>query len=108
MKNCRFAAKLWMSDSKGLLAILTAILALSMPLSLYAQQANGPVHCPPKDGEGAQLNGDVDGDGVKDYVFPQLTQKDAAGNSVEVYCLNPSNKHSAQFESYYTDKATGK
>jgi hypothetical protein len=85
--------------------ILIALLTLSLPVSLAAQ---GDVHCPPRAGEGAQLNGDVDGDGVRDYVFPQLTQKDAAGNTVEVYCLNPSKKHGSQFESYYTDKATGK
>ncbi|HSS52585.1 MAG TPA: hypothetical protein VLX28_26890 [Thermoanaerobaculia bacterium] len=109
MKSRRFAAKSWMSDPQRMLAILTTtLLALSVPLALYAQQANGSVHCPPQPGDGAQLNGDVDGDGVRDYVFPQLTQKDAAGNSVEVYCLQASNKHAAQFESYYTDKATGK
>jgi hypothetical protein len=37
-----------------------------------------------------------------------LTQKDAAGNTVEVYCLSPSGKHGSMFHSYYTDKATGK
>ncbi len=87
---------------------LAGLLALSLPFTLAAQQqTNGNVHCPPQSGENAQPAGDVDGDGTADWVFPDLTQKDAAGNTVEVYCLGGSSQHGAQFESYYTDKATG-
>jgi hypothetical protein len=95
---------------KSLLAkqgIFIFVLAAFFPFMTAAQQAGGGAHCPPKDGDGAKVNGDVDGDGKNDWVFPGLSQTDAAGNTVEVYCLAPSDKHGAQFESYYIDKATG-
>lgn len=83
------------------------VVAALLALMLWPQASWG-VHCPPRAGEGAVLNGDADGDGTNDYHFPALTQKDAAGNSVDVFCLRPSKKHGWQFRSYYTDKATGK
>lgn len=87
----------------GPVLVAAALLAL-----VLSAQAGWSVHCPPRAGEGAVLNGDVDGDGKNDYHFPALTQKDASGNSVDVYCLQPSGQHGWQFRSYYTDKATGK
>lgn len=89
---------------RGLLALLLAL----FPLVLTAQQqTSGGVHCPPQPGDNAQNAGDIDGDGKDDWVFPDLSQKDDAGNTVEVYCLSASGQHGAQFESYYIDKATG-
>jgi hypothetical protein len=61
------------------------------------------VHCPPRAGEGAVVNGDVDGDKVNDWSFPALTQRDKSGNKIELFCL----KGRGMFGSRYTDAATG-
>ena len=81
--------------------------SLGLAIFLLAGSAMA-VSCPPAAADGAVLNGDVDGDGVKDWTFPKLTQKDKAGNKVELFCLKGSKKHGTMFADRYTDVATGK
>ena len=79
-----------------LLAAIGILLGVSVPV--YA------VSCPPGPKDGAIVVPDVDGDRVKDWKFPKMTQKDKTGNKLELFCL----KGRGVFALRYTDKATGK
>ena len=92
------------SRRAGLIFTLWAVSALIASTPSVAGQGNGPIHCPPQPGDGAVLNGDVDGDGNRDWHFPNVDQTDAGGNKVVTYCLaKPANR----FHVVYVDKETG-
>lgn len=91
-------------QSKARLAYAVLVL-LPLSVLLFAPAAQGAIHCPPRPGDGAVLNGDVNGDGKRDWHFPGSDQKDAGGNEVITYCLaKPANR----FHVVYVDAATGK